>query len=855
MVFGKSRPPPLSLGPVDPNTSMWMRDALDSLPPIRKLDNPRYFPYRWGQAFWSYVGGRWGDEAIGRLLKRAGTSTSLQAALVRTLGIPDSTLSQDWHESLKAAYEPVAAATKGPNEYADPVFVRTEGSKGGYYNLAPALSPDGERMMFISERDQFSIELFEANVETRTVTRKLTKTAVDPHFQSLQFINSAGAWSTDGTQFVLAAVRQGRPVLSIIDVASGDVKREVRLDDLGEVFNPTWSPDGRSIAFSALVGGLMDLFIYDLQDDVLKRMTNDAYAELQPAWSPDGRAVVFVTDRFTSDLSRLRMGNYRLATLDPATGAIQAVASFSDGKNINPQWAPDGKSVFFISDHNGISNIYRVDMATGIISQVTDLYTGVSGITDLSPALSVSAKAGKVAFSVFRKDAYGIYTINAPAVLAGQAPRTGFPQGNPGVLPPANRDPTGVVAMLNDPGTGLPPAGTATEAPYRTNLSLDYIGQPHLAAGVDSWGTYVGGGASAFWSDLLGNHNLATVLEVNGGYRDITAAVAYTNLKRRFNWGVIAQQAPYVAGGFASGVDLSGSQPVYIEQLITYRQTSRDLSLLGAYAFNRVRRVEFQAGFSNITFDEQVREKAWQLIGGAFLGTQIQDTTYHINTGLRNLNLATASAAMVYDNSLFGATSPIMGQRYRLEVSPLVGTLKFAEALADFRKYLMPVRPFTFAGRILHRGRYGPDGEDPQLYPMYIGYQSVVRGYPQSSYQTITECPLNTASCPSYDRLLGSKILVANAELRFPLFGVLGLGSGYYGGFPLEVALFGDAGLAWSGSDKAWFLGGTRKPVYSTGVAFRVNLLGFAILEVDATRPLSRPGSGIVWQAGLTPGF
>src|SRR6516225_847601 len=62
-----------SLGPVDPNTAMWLRDAvrLDGLPSIEELDNPKYFPYRWGQAFWAYVGGRWGDTVIRRLLIHA----------------------------------------------------------------------------------------------------------------------------------------------------------------------------------------------------------------------------------------------------------------------------------------------------------------------------------------------------------------------------------------------------------------------------------------------------------------------------------------------------------------------------------------------------------------------------------------------------------------------------------------------------------------------------------------------------------------------------------------------------------------------------------------------------------------
>jgi len=67
----------LSIGPVDPNTAMWLRDAVqskddkDALPSIEDLDNPKYFPYRWGQAFWAYVGGRFGDNVIPRMLRVA----------------------------------------------------------------------------------------------------------------------------------------------------------------------------------------------------------------------------------------------------------------------------------------------------------------------------------------------------------------------------------------------------------------------------------------------------------------------------------------------------------------------------------------------------------------------------------------------------------------------------------------------------------------------------------------------------------------------------------------------------------------------------------------------------------------
>jgi hypothetical protein len=126
-----------------------------------------------------------------------------------------------------------------------------------------------------------------------------------------------------------------------------------------------------------------------------------------------------VTDRFDSNLSDLAFGHYRLALLDPETRNIRPVTAFNTGKNINPQWSADGSSLYFASDRDGIPNIYRITLADGRLSQVTDVQTGVTGITALSPAFTLAHAANRLIFSVFANDNYDLYQIDSSHALAG----------------------------------------------------------------------------------------------------------------------------------------------------------------------------------------------------------------------------------------------------------------------------------------------------------------------------------------------------------------------------------------------------------------------------------------------------
>ncbi len=868
----------LSVGREDALTAMWLRDALrrDDLPTIDQMTRERrFFPYRFGQAFWAYVGGEYGDDAVVQLFRRS-IRRGWGAALVEVLGTSSDTLSARWHAAVEEQYLPLLEGRTPPGEVGTLLIAPSTGS--GSQNLSPALSPDGRYVAFLSEKDLFSINLYLADARTGDVIRTLSSANSNTHFDALRFIDSSVTWSPDASKVAFVVIADGDNQLVVVRAEDGDVVRRIAVSEVGAIINPAWSPDGTKIAFTGMKGGISDLYVLDVESSAVRQLTDDRNADFHPAWSPDGQVIVFSSDRGPeTDFDRLAYSSFQLAFLELESGEVRHLPVFGNVRHSNPQFSPDGESLYFVSDQDGFSDIYRLKLSTGEVFRVTEVATGVSGITSMSPAMSVAGRTGILAFSVFDEAEFHVYTLDRQAAESDilTVAQTGPVPGR--LLPPAEpRVRSRVAAYLSDAQTGLPSKGTYAvgedDEDYDSELQLDFIGQPTIGVGVgtDQFGSYLGaaGGASAFFSDMLGNRWLGVAIQAQGTFKDIGGQFFYQDLKNRWNWGVSGGRIPFLLQGVQGGFTQDGSR---VLEIIRQRIFIDNLNTTVAYPFSTTRRVEASVGFTRYSFDVEA-ERFVQAPGGRLIERErIELETFD------PLNLATASLALVGDNSYFGFSSPVRGGRFRIEVENTLGTVDFQSLTLDWRRYWNPTTNLTIGLRGLHFGRYNGDSEleaNPVIQPIYLGFETLVRGYSIESFEPGVECTPDAVpgdDCPEFSRLFGHRIAVANFELRVPFLGTERFGVLNFPYIPTELVAFADAGVAWScrnerfcpssdaSADDPVFEFDTdsfrRVPLVSTGLSARFNILGFMVLEAYYAYPWHRQERGAHWGFVIAPGW
>jgi serine/threonine protein kinase len=234
----------------------------------------------------------------------------------------------------------------------------------------PSLSPDGRSVAFVSNRDG------QWDLYVGLVTGGgLVRLSNDPN------IEARPRWSPDGTKLLFSRLNDsGLQDLWVTPSIPGTARRIV-----ANAFSPAWSADGRQIVYSS------SNLIWTADADggnarQVTRLEPPPVFHDQPAFAHDGHSIVFI---------RRRLGpRSEVATADLRTGQVRTLTT-DDALALSPVWSPDDRSIYFSSSRGGTLNIWRLEVATGDVVQIT------AGQAD-DAEIDLSADGRRLVFSSYR---------------------------------------------------------------------------------------------------------------------------------------------------------------------------------------------------------------------------------------------------------------------------------------------------------------------------------------------------------------------------------------------------------------------------------------------------------------------
>ncbi|WP_316820068.1 basic secretory protein-like protein [Pedobacter gandavensis] len=868
----------LSIGKTDAFTSMWMRDALlnRDVPSLKDLTNSnKYFPYRYGQAFWTFVGSVYGDTTIVPLFK-ATAKYGYENGLKYIFGYDDRTLSGLWKNAIEAHYRPMLKPDSSQIKITGTKII--DNKNAGNMNVAPAISPDGQYLAFLSEKDLFGIDLFLADARTGKIIRKLSSQVSNSHIDDFNFLESAGTWSPDSKQFAFSIFSKGKNQLMIIDVATGKVLLQEAMGAVAQFGNLSWASNGEDITFSGMMEGQSDIFSYNLKTKQVSQITNDSYSDYAPNYSTDGKKIVFSSDRVSmSQKSYNAVHPLNLSIYDIESKTLSNIPVFPGANNLNAQFSGDSKKIYFLSNRDGFRNMYEYSLTDQKVQQLTDYFTGISGITEFSPAMSVS-RNDDIVYSYYRSQRYTLYHSSRQNFRAKPVDANAV-NFDAAVLPPVESTGVDIVNnnLLNFERFEKTIADSMRLIPYKPKFKLDYLANSGgVGVSTSRFGTGVQGGISGRFSDILGKNQIIANLSINGDVKDFGGLVGYINQASRINWGAAISHVPYVTG-YRDIVPERINRPdgpmdVINDRTNIIRTFEEQAQVFGAYPFNKVHRFEMGGSLSRYSYRVDRFNNYYENING-FAGRYLGSDRTKANTAqaaqelgfsLNSFTIMQVNASLVGDNSVMGLTAPLDGFRYRLGVEQYFGDYKFYAVAVDVRKYLR-IKPFTLAARTFNYIRVGKQGE--RLYPLYAGYPYLIRGYEANSFYKS-----RNSSNGDFDinQLSGSKMAIFNFEVRLPFTGPKKLAQIPSKLLFTDLNLFFDAGLAWNQGNKVVFksqpsyqiepakdgqgnpildqdgnpiltqVTNERVPALSVGLSLRVNVFGYFVLEPYYAFPLQR---------------
>ncbi len=731
-------------------------------------------------------------------------------------------LNEKWKKEVKQEYWPDIVLRKDPDEFAKRL---TDHRKdGGFYNTSPAISPQGDKIVFLSNRDTY-FDVYLMNAIDGQIIKKLVEGNRTADFEELNILTPGLTWSPDGRRIALSAKSGVWDVIYLIDIESEE--REILPLKFEGIRSVIWSPDGNQLGFIGQNARESDIYLYDLTTKELKNLTNDIFSDLDPVWSPDGKFIYFSSDRkdhlgneVLPDTFKIYDYDYSqldLYSLEITTGVMKRITDMPGSEETSPAISPDGKTLMFVSDVNGINNFYKKQISSG--EPEGDTYTPVTNSLTGLYQLSISRDGQKATFSTLYQSAFNIFLLNNPfetTVDSSNILPTVYIEklknnSEDKLLVPETKDSAqdsnsifftgefvdttksysdslknsynnyvfGGNANNTDstkhlefnPADNFDQNGNYKVNKYKISFSPDLI---YANAGFSSLYGLQGNTIISF-SDVLGNHRLIGVTSLQIDLKNSDYGLAYYYLPGRLDYGVEAfhtAEFVFLSRGFR-------------DYLYRFRNYGAVLSM--SYPINRFYRVDAGLSWLNVS----------------------QDNLDDPNEPTQKVDYIIPGLSFTHDNVLYGYTSPVDGTRYRFDVFGNPGMThkqySFYSVKGDYRTYFLMGTDYSFAFR-LSGGVSG--GNNPQRFFIggienWINRRFAHGGIPinsASDFAFLTEVlPLRGFD---YAERIGTKFGLMNMEFRFPLIRYLVTGA-----LPILFSnilgtAFVDMGTAWTNNDQ-----------------------------------------------------
>lgn len=488
----------------DLGADIFMRDLImnNDVIPLSVLDRyGGYLIYKEGQAFFNYIAERYGRKKVGEFIHLLKARKNLEKTFIEAFGVGVEDLNGQLMRYYQAKYWPSVNLQENFDEFARVLFSHKKTNT--LYNTSTAISSRGDKIAFISDRSGVAEILVISSIDGQLI-RKLLEAEYSSGYEGLHLFQGGLSWSHDDMYLTFAARSRGKDVLYIVDAQNGKVKKRLSFD-LDGIYSPKFSPSGDDIIFTGLKDGYSDIYLVDIESEIIKNVTDDIFSDMYPTFSVDG-SIAFVSDRPDSN-EEYHYGSY-------------AVFLYEDGysrrlvpraKYVASPFFDSDNGLFFVADYDSSYNLYWYSLDSTLVIKKTDILTGIYYPT-------ISADGEKIAFSYLNDYGYDVCVVKDPLskMVEGELPEELIGEF------------TYREMALDDERVDK----------YRAKFTVDYF-----VAGATYYSDLgLSGLGQIALSDMLGNHHIQIAADLYGSLTTSNAFINYWYLGRRIDYGVVLFQ-------------------------------------------------------------------------------------------------------------------------------------------------------------------------------------------------------------------------------------------------------------------------------------------------------------------------